>query len=68
MIPADLFQFAYIPSWYEQLYELSQMAAPEPWRFRQPLYETQDVGTDDSGVCEMVIEMAVIYEKKGKGD
>ena len=20
----DLFQFAYIPSWYEQLYELSQ--------------------------------------------
>ena len=64
----DLFQFAYIPSWYEQLYELSKMAAPEPWRVRQPLYETQDVGTDDSGVCEMVIEMAVIYEKKGKGD
>ena len=41
MIPADLFQFAYIPSWYEQLYELSQLAAPEPWRFRQPSYETQ---------------------------
>ena len=40
MIPADLFQFAYIPSWYEQLYELSQLAAPEPWRFRQPTYET----------------------------
>ena len=37
-------------------------------KFIQPLYETQDVGTDDSGVCEMVIEMAVIYEKKGKGD
>lgn len=45
MIPADLFQFAYIPSWYEQLYELSQMAAPEPWRFRQPLYETQNTET-----------------------
>ena len=41
----DLFQFAYIPSWYEQLYELSQMAAPEPWRFRQPLYETQNTET-----------------------
>ena len=40
----------------------------ETIKFIQPLYETQDVGTDDSGVCEMVIEMAVIYEKKGKGD
>ena len=43
--PYDLFQFAYIPSWYEQLYELSQLAAPEPWRFRQPLYETQNTET-----------------------
>ena len=41
----DLFQFAYIPSWYEQLYELSQLAAPEPWRFRQPTYETQNIET-----------------------
>ena len=41
----DLFQFAYIPSWYEQLYELSQLAAPEPWRFRQPSYETQNTET-----------------------
>lgn len=45
MIPADLFQFAYIPSWYEQLYELSQLAAPEPWRFMQPMYETQNKET-----------------------
>ena len=29
MMPADLFAFAYIPAWFEQLYELSQMAAPE---------------------------------------
>ena len=41
----DLFHFAYIPSWYEQLYELSQLAAPEPWRFRQPSYETQNTET-----------------------
>lgn len=40
----------------------------ETIKFIQPLYEPQDVGTDDYGICEMVIEMAVIYEKKGKGD
>ena len=32
-------------------------------KFIQPLYELQDVGTDDSGIYEMVIEAAVIYEK-----
>ena len=42
MIPADLFSFAYIPAWFEQLYELSQLAAPEPWRYVCPEYETQN--------------------------
>lgn len=37
----------------------------ETIKFIQPLYEIQDVGTDDAGVYEMVIEAAVIYEKKG---
>lgn len=32
-------------------------------KFIQPVYEVQDVGTDDAGICEMVIELAVIYEK-----
>lgn len=32
-------------------------------KFIQPLYEIQDVGTDDAGIFEMVIEAAVIYEK-----
>jgi hypothetical protein len=35
-------------------------------KFIQPLYEPQDVGTDDAGIYEMVIEAAVIYEKKGE--
>lgn len=35
-------------------------------KFIQPLHEIQDVGTDDAGICEMVIEAAVIYEKKGR--
>ena len=42
MMPADLFAFAYIPAWFEQLYELSQLAAPEPWRYVCPEYETQN--------------------------
>ncbi len=37
----------------------------ETIKFIQPLYELQDVGTDDAGVFEMVIEAAVIYAKKG---
>ncbi len=40
----------------------------ETIKFIQPLYEPQDVGTDDSGIYEMVIEAAVIYEKKGNQD
>lgn len=40
----------------------------ETIKFIQPLYEIQDVGTDDAGVYEMVIEAAVIYEKKGRGE
>ena len=35
-------------------------------KFIQPLYELQDVGVDDAGIYEMVIEMAVVYDKKGK--
>lgn len=36
----------------------------ETIKFIQPLYEIQDVGTDDAGIYEMVIEVAVIFEKK----
>lgn len=32
-------------------------------KFIQPLYAVQDMGTDDAGIYEMVIEAAVIYEK-----
>lgn len=45
MIPTDLFSFAFIPAWYEQLYELSQLAAPEPWRFISPENVTQNDAT-----------------------
>ena len=40
----------------------------ETIKFIQPLYDLQDIGVDDNGVYEMVIEMAVIYDKKGSKD
>lgn len=45
MLTTDLFQFAYIPAWFEQLYDLSKLAAPEPWRYANPEYETQNTDT-----------------------
>ncbi len=48
----DLFQFSYVPTWYEQLYELSQLAMPEPWRFKEPSYETQN---DQTPILERYI-------------
>jgi len=45
MIETELFNFAYVPAWFEQLYELSQMAVPEPWRYKEPGYETQNTET-----------------------
>lgn len=32
-------------------------------KFIQPIYDVQNVGTDDAGIYEMVIEAAVIYER-----
>lgn len=37
----------------------------ETIKFIQPLYDLQEVGTDESGVYEYVIEAAVIYKKRG---
>ena len=35
MIPTDLFALAYIPSWYEQLHDLAEMAQNESWKFKR---------------------------------
>lgn len=53
MISADLFDFAFIPSWFEQLYELSRLAEVEPWRFKYPTYETQN---DQTPILERYIK------------
>lgn len=36
----------------------------ETIKFFQPLYDLQDIGTDDTGIYEMIIEGVFIFEKK----
>lgn len=45
VIPTDLFEFAYVPDWYEQLDELAEMILPESWRFKKPTSETKNIDT-----------------------
>jgi hypothetical protein len=45
MLVPDLFSFAYVPGWYEQLDELARLALPESWRFRNPIYLTKNPDT-----------------------
>ena len=44
-LQCDLFDFAYVPGWYWQLDCLAEMALPEPWRFREPVYATKNLDT-----------------------
>ena len=44
-LQCDLFDFAYVPGWYWQLDCLAEMALPEPWRFREPVYSTKNLDT-----------------------
>ena len=44
-LPCDLFDFAYVPAWYEQLYELSKMATEEPWKYVHCEQEGQNTET-----------------------
>lgn len=45
ILQPDLFSFAYVPEWYIQLDSLAEMALPEPWRFRNPIYLTKNPDT-----------------------
>ena len=45
MLMPDLFSFAYVPSWYLQLDALAELALPEPWSFRNPLYLAKNPDT-----------------------
>lgn len=45
MLLTDLFSFAYVPGWYNQLDELAKLALPEPWCFRNPMYSIKNPDT-----------------------
>lgn len=51
-LPCDLFDFAYIPSWFEQLHELSLLAAPEPWKYSD---YTDDIRNIETPILERYI-------------
>lgn len=42
---SDLFDFAYVPDWYDRLDELTALALPEPWKFKKPKSETKNTET-----------------------
>lgn len=42
ILTPDLFSFAYVPQWYLHLDQLAEMALPEPWRFKNPIYLTKN--------------------------
>ncbi len=52
MILTNLFDFAYIPTWYEQLHDLSEMAIPEPWSFKRPAFQSVN---DETPILERYI-------------
>src|SRR5699024_4737160 len=55
----DLFSFAYVPNWYSQLDMLAEMALPEPWRFKNPIYLTKN---PDTPILELYIH--AIFKKQ----
>ena len=40
-IQTNLFDFAFVPAWLEQLDELADMTLPEPWSFVSPSKRTK---------------------------
>ena len=41
----DLFEFAYVPNWFDHLITLAEMAVPESWRFRNPIVPPRNTDT-----------------------
>ena len=41
----DLFEFAYVPNWFDHLITLAEMAVPESWRFTNPILPPRNTAT-----------------------
>lgn len=65
----DLFSFAYVPGWYAQLDELAEMARPEPWRFREHMYftENQDTPILERYIHTIFKKQVIDYNEKPNG-
>jgi len=59
MIHTDLFEFAYVPNWYEQLDALAKLALPEPWSFKKPTCEMKN---QDTPILERYLH--IIFRKQ----
>jgi hypothetical protein len=44
LLPA-LFEFAYVPNWFDHLDTLAEMAMPESWRFTHPVFPLKNTET-----------------------
>jgi len=59
----NLYEFAYIPAWYEQLHELAEAILPEPWRFKAP--ETEPVNFEtpilERYICQVFRKTTIDY-------
>ena len=41
----DLFEFAYVPNWFDHLIALAEMAVPESWCFTNPILPPRNTDT-----------------------
>ena len=41
----DLFEFAYVPNWFDHLGTLAEVAMPESWRFTHPVFPLMNTDT-----------------------
>ena len=53
----DLFSFAYVPNWYSQLDMLAEMALPEPWRFKNPIYLTKNPDMGNRAAVRRLVDL-----------
>lgn len=64
-IDCDLFNFAYIPAWYERLHELKELAQPEPWQYKSYPCSLQNTETPilERYIQQIFKKQAIDYEQ-----
>jgi len=67
MIGENLFDVAYLPRWKEQLYALEQMALPEPWRYKNPVFDRKNTENHilEKYICTIFRHQVIDYQNAG---